>query len=273
MFRYSIITVSCNDAQGLEQTIQSVIAQTYKNYEFIIIDGGSQDNSPDIIEKYASYIKYWVSEKDKGIYDGMNKGVLAAHGDYCIFMNSGDTFYNEEVLQHIEYACLQEDICCGDICYGQNHIIPNPENVTMRTFYKHSLFHQASFIRTSLFKNHLYDEGLESAADWKWFVEVLVFENASYRHIPLVVARYAGGGLSEKYPEIGQGEIEKELKSWFPERILQDYEDYVFGCTPYRRMMNGIEQVPFLKKNIYKLNKIILKILNLKWKAEWIKKI
>ncbi len=253
MVRYSIITVNLSNALGLEQTIQSVIAQTCKNYEFIIIDGGSRDGSRDIIEKYASHIKYWVCEKDKGIYNGMNKGILVAHGDYCIFMNSGDTFYNEEVLQHIEDACLEEDICCGDICLGQNYIIPNPENVTMRTFYKHSLFHQASFIRTSLFKNHLYDENMESAADWKWFMDVLVFGNVSYRHIPLVVAKFEGGGFSEKYSEIGQGEIEKELKSWFPERILQDYEDYVFGCTPYRRMMNGIEQVPFLKKNIYKL--------------------
>lgn len=273
MARFSIITVNLNNALGLEQTIQSVIAQTYKNYEFIIIDGGSMDGSRDIIDKYSSDVMYWVSEKDKGIYNGMNKGILAAHGDYCIFMNSGDTFYCQDVLQLVEEAGLEKDICCGDICYGRSNIIPNPEKVTMRTFYRHSLFHQAAFIRTSLFKDHLYDEKMKSAADWKWLMDVLVFESASYQHIPLVVARYAGGGVSEKHPEIGQNEIDRELKHRFPERILQDYDDYVFGSTSYRRMVNGIEKVPPLKKNIYRLNKVILKILNLKWKAEWIKKL
>jgi len=85
--KYSIITVNLNNARGLEDTIQSVVNQTCRDYEFLIIDGGSSDNSTSIIEHYKSEIDYWVSEPDNGIFNAMNKGIVHAHGEYCIFMN------------------------------------------------------------------------------------------------------------------------------------------------------------------------------------------
>ena len=97
--KYSIITVNYNDAQGLKDTINSVISQTCHDYEFIIIDGGSTDNSKSIIEENQSQIDFWVSEHDNGIFNAMNKGIIASKGDYLIFMNSGDCFYNEKVLE------------------------------------------------------------------------------------------------------------------------------------------------------------------------------
>ena len=89
----SIITINYNNSTGLRKTIQSVIAQTYNNIEYIVIDGGSTDDSKSIIEEYEKDIDFWVSEPDGGIYPAMNKGTSHAHGDYCIYMNSGDTFY------------------------------------------------------------------------------------------------------------------------------------------------------------------------------------
>ena len=88
--KLSIITVNYNDAKGLERTIKSVISQSYHDFEFIVIDGGSSDESQDIIQKYERHIDYWVSEPDGGIYQGMNKGLRQAKGDYVNFMNSGD---------------------------------------------------------------------------------------------------------------------------------------------------------------------------------------
>ena len=88
--KLSIITVNYNDAKGLERTIKSVISQSYQDFEFIIIDGGSSDGSLDIIKKYERHIDYWVSEPDGGIYQGMNIGLRQAKGDYVNFMNSGD---------------------------------------------------------------------------------------------------------------------------------------------------------------------------------------
>ena len=119
--RYSIITINYNNSEGLKRTIKSVISQTSKDFEYIIIDGGSTDGSVDIIKQYATHIRYWISEKDKGVYNAMNKGVAQAHGDYCIFMNSGDCFHSSDVLDIGKHA----DIIMLDISKYDDDIIPN----------------------------------------------------------------------------------------------------------------------------------------------------
>ena len=98
--KLSIITVNFNDAEGLERTIKSVISQTFHDYEFIIIDGGSTDDSVNVIKKYESHIDYWVSEYDGGIYPGMNKGLRQAKGEYLNYMNGGDCYHSEDVLEN-----------------------------------------------------------------------------------------------------------------------------------------------------------------------------
>lgn len=94
----SVITVSYNAVLTIEQTILSVINQTYLNIEYIIIDGGSTDGTVNVIKKYADKIAYWVSESDKGIYDAMNKGIAYSHGEYCNFINAGDKFCSSSIL-------------------------------------------------------------------------------------------------------------------------------------------------------------------------------
>ena len=97
----SIITVVFNCEKYLEETIKSVINQTYDNIEYIIIDGGSSDGTLDIIKKYEDKITYWVSEKDGGIYDAMNKGIELSHGEWINFMNGGDIFFNKTVIEDV----------------------------------------------------------------------------------------------------------------------------------------------------------------------------
>jgi glycosyltransferase involved in cell wall biosynthesis len=99
--KLSIITINYNNAEGLKRTIESVTGQTFRDFEYIVIDGGSTDGSTDVINEYADHISYWVSELDKGIYNAMNKGVAAAHGEYCNFLNSGDIYYNNEILANV----------------------------------------------------------------------------------------------------------------------------------------------------------------------------
>lgn len=269
--KISIITINYNHAEGLRNTIKSVVSQTSKDYEYIIIDGGSTDDSVDIINEYANKIDYWESEPDGGIYPAMNKGVRAAHGEYCIFMNSGDEFYAPDVIERVFSQGLNEDIVCGDICFGENNISPNPETVTMRTFYKHTLYHQASFIRTQLLRDHPYDEQMRSAADWKFFMHELVFRNASYKHVPIVIARFEDGGISTTNSDLSRNEVWNELTTCFPERVLTDYEDYVFGTTPFRRMFTMVEIIPPLRKIVYRFNVFLLKVINLRMNSEWIK--
>lgn len=269
----SIVTINYNHADGLRRTIKSVVAQTSQDYEFIVIDGGSADGSVDVIKEYADKIDYWVSEPDGGIYPAMNKGVKAAHGEYCIFMNSGDEFYSKDVIENVIKFQINEDIVCGDICFGEKNISPNPDQVTMRTLYKHTLYHQASFIKTQLLREHPYDETMRSAADWKFFMHELVFRNASYKHIPIVIARFEGGGTSMTNSDLSHREVWNELKACFPERVLEDYEDYVFGSTQFRRMFTKVEIIPPLRKIIYLFNVLMLKVINLKLKSIWIKEL
>ncbi len=101
MSKLSIITVNFNNATGLQKTFDSVFEQTFKDFEYIIVDGGSTDGSEEIIERNRDKINYWVSEKDKGVYHAMNKGMAKASGDYLLFLNSGDHFKDENILLEV----------------------------------------------------------------------------------------------------------------------------------------------------------------------------
>ena len=112
--KFSIITVTYNSVNSIEKSIRSVLAQSYPDREYIIIDGGSKDGTVDIIRHYSDRINYWVSEPDKGIYDAMNKGIKIATGDYLIFMNADDVFADTEVLQKVA-GLIKAD---ADVIYG-----------------------------------------------------------------------------------------------------------------------------------------------------------
>ena len=120
--KLSVITINYNNRDGLRQTIESVVGQTYRDFEYIIIDGGSTDGSVDVIKEYADKIDYWVSEKDKGIYNAMNKGVAVALGEYCLFLNSGDTLCHPDVLAQVQKAGTDADIICRNaIIHEDSH--------------------------------------------------------------------------------------------------------------------------------------------------------
>lgn len=117
----SVITVSYNAVLTIEQTILSVINQTYLNIEYIIIDGGSTDGTVNVIKKYADKIAYWVSEPDKGIYDAMNKGIAYSHGEYCNFINAGDKFCSSSILKQVMDFNHVADIIVGQDLHVNEH--------------------------------------------------------------------------------------------------------------------------------------------------------
>lgn len=225
--KYSIITVNLNNACGLEDTIKSVINQTCHSFEFLIIDGGSTDNSKSIIEKYKSHINYCVSESDKGIFNAMNKGIKASKGDYLIFMNSGDCFYDKNVLeQSLNY--LGTDFVIGDIKRKDNDKLLNYElsDISMMTFYKGAIPHQATFHKRSLFADSLYDEQLRISSDWKFFFQKIILEDASYTIMPVVVCSFDTTGISNTNKELGTKERRKIISESLPPRVIKDYERY-----------------------------------------------
>lgn len=225
--KYSIITVNYNDAQGLKDTINSVISQTCHDYEFIIIDGGSTDNSKSIIEENQSKINYWVSEPDKGIFNAMNKGILVSKGEYLIFMNSGDCFYNEMVLEDsLQY--LESDFVIGGIKRKEDDTTMDYElsDISMMTFYKGAIPHQATFHKRSLFQNSLYDETLKISSDWKFFFQKFIFENATYNLMSVVVCSFDTTGISNSNSKLAEKERNHIISENLPARVIKDYERY-----------------------------------------------
>lgn len=221
--RYSIITINYNDKEGLSRTIKSVINQTSKNFEYIVIDGGSTDGSVDIIKQNIDYINYWVSEKDKGVYNAMNKGIAQAKGDYLVFMNAGDCFHTPDIL---ELMCdYQEDIICGKVFKG-NTTIPSGHykpTITLVDLMRGSLPHQAMFIRRELMVKHPYDENYKILSDWKFCIQALVFDNCTFRNSDVIVADYDISGISTNSNGLLAKERDFILKELFPQRIIDDY--------------------------------------------------
>jgi len=196
--KIGIITINLNNGEGLEKTINSVINQTYKNYEIIIIDGGSTDNSIDIIKKYKEHITYWVSEKDNGIYNAMNKGVEKCNSDYLIFLNSGDYFYENDTIKKI-HPNLFDDIVYGDLFIhdkNRTFIKRYQPKVNKNYFLNDTLPHQASFIKKELFNGCKYDENYKIVSDWIFFFESIILKHKTYLHLPYIISNYSLGGVS-----------------------------------------------------------------------------
>ena len=221
--KLSIVTVNFNDAEGLERTIKSVISQTFHDYEFIIIDGGSTDGSVDIINKYEGYIDYWVSEPDGGIYSGMNKGLRQAKGEYLNFMNGGDCYHSADVLERIFALGSDADIITGE--HAENGLRNvGKDGVTMLDLYKWAIDHQASFIKREVALRHPYDEKYRIVSDWKFFIEALIFDNCTFFYTGTIVVDVDMKGISNTNSELDKKEREAVLRELFPERVLQDYQ-------------------------------------------------
>jgi glycosyltransferase involved in cell wall biosynthesis len=196
----SIITINYNDYPGLKRTMESVFSQTFKQFEYIVIDGGSTDESKDIIMQHQDQLYYWVSEKDNGIFNAMNKGIKQAKGDYLLFLNSGDHLYDDTVLSKVFDKEFKEDIIYGNVVWEP--ATPHsdgvfPDALTFEYFVTYSLPHQASFIRRSLFETvGLYDENYKIIPDWLFFVLAIYKFNCSYKHINELISVCNTEGLS-----------------------------------------------------------------------------
>lgn len=175
--KVSIITVNLNDREGLLKTIKSVVSQTYSDKEYIIVDGGSRDGSLEVIQKFESQINRWVSESDNGIYDAMNKGIKMTDGDWIIFMNSGDSFIDEKVIDRVFFnrSSNSGDIIHGNIVYKDSgRILQTPSRVNKRFFYNDTLCHQSIFTNRKVFQN-LGEYSMEYLliADREWLLRAL----------------------------------------------------------------------------------------------------
>jgi glycosyltransferase involved in cell wall biosynthesis len=214
----SLITINYNNAPGLKKTIDSVVHQSFKNFEYIVIDGGSTDNSTDYLSEYAVHISHQVSEKDEGIYNAMNKGIKAASGDYLLFLNSGDVLASADVLENVHHHLNgAEGIVYGDLQLLKNEQITtevSPEKIGVYELMLSTIWHPTAFIKRDLFEKYgLYNENLKITADYEFFIRCIIKHKISTKHISVPITLFDLSGISNQQEQQQKQSLERE-KSW-----------------------------------------------------------
>lgn len=209
-----IITINKDNREGLDKTINSVIAQTFFNkVNYIIIDGDSTDGSKKLIEENKDKLFYWVSEKDNGIYNAMNKGLEASVSPYLLFLNSGDYLSENNVLERVFPYLDGTDIVYGNEWkvnerYKKPYEAKYPNKLDESFFRRTSLPHQSTFIKRELLIKHPYSEEYKVISDWKFFIEA--FRNkCTFKHMPFIVSVYDCSGFSYQNLSLMQKEKNK----------------------------------------------------------------
>lgn len=249
----SIITVNFNNEVGLEKTIKSVLSQSFKNYEYILIDGKSNDSSVDVIKSYDEISNIsWISEPDSGIYNAMNKGILRAKGEYLLFLNSGDVLNGENALLDF----INNKNFYGDIIYGDYKFINGekiyPDLLMPRHFFKSSLPHQSSLIKRELFDIYgLYDEKFKIVSDKAFYIKCLLSNKVIFKHIKYFLSEVDLNGVSNNLENKKQ--VQKETKIMLKEYFGVSYIDY----TNY---VNLVQSYKELKRKT--LKGILIRIKN-----------
>lgn len=198
----TIATVVYNGEKYLEETIKSVINQSYEDVEYIIIDGASTDGTVEIIKKYEDKIDYWLSEGDKGIYDAMNKGIAKAAGEYIMFMNSGDRFFDINVLEELSFFLKKSQF--PEIIYGNTVLeydenykkIENPgENI--KFWFGLPFCHQSMAIKTELQKENLFDTSYNIYSDYDNYYKLWV-QGYQFTYVGKSISCFNFDGLSSR---------------------------------------------------------------------------
>ncbi len=258
MTKLSIITVNLNDAEGLQKTLDSVWSrQTYSDMEQIVIDGASSDGSVEVIKKYSDKLAYWTSEPDSGIYNAMNKGIAKAKGDYLLFLNSGD-WLEDDILAKIFPCRTHEDIIYADYNNitdgGKKERVKMPDEITLPWLLLHSLGHPSTFIKREIISGKGYREEYRIISDWAFWIEELIKNGRSSRHIDMAATNYNLQGIS------AQKESQKKITAE-KERFLSETFGARYDMARVWRSINAIDIIskhrPELLLSSEKLQRIL----------------
>jgi len=202
--KVTVITVTFNAADFIEETIKSVVDQTYDNLEYIIVDGFSSDNTVDIAKKYHKQINQLISEPDQGIYDAMNKGTKLASGEWVLFMNAGDSFCNEGVIEKV-FKLAGDKLSDTDLIYGNNYYKNGPYKIFQqarslsRSFWKGMPFnHQSCFVKTKLMKERPFQNKKYKIQCEYDFLFNLYKSGYKFKYVDTPIANYLAGGISDR---------------------------------------------------------------------------
>lgn len=284
----TIITINYNNASGLERTIESILNQTSINFEYLVVDGGSTDDSCRVIcDKLDFFNKQtanrghilngdvevngikvkWISEKDDGIYNAMNKGIRMANGEFVQFVNSGDFLaannVTEQMLSKLEEIGSESEV---QLLYG-NMLKPYKGKIirdkgfegkqpTLLDFYNATLNHSPAYIKRNLFDRFgYYDESLKIVSDWKWYLQVIALNNVFPYYANVDVTVFDMNGISTQNSSLEQMERNKVLQEIIPMNVLTDYSKWANVIEQFKR----IERYPIVKKIFFIVERIIFK--------------
>lgn len=258
--KISIITINYNNGEGLERTIQSVIDQDNSlSIEHLVIDGGSIDNSREIIDKYQTHIAYQCSEKDRGIYHAMNKGIAHATGEYLLFLNSGD-FLEPDSIAKVVNQLSGEDIVYGDLYFqdlkGNRTPMLYPEKPTTEYLFEKSLGHPATFFRRNLFEKYAYNESLKIVSDWEFLFRKIVMERCSVKHIPIFISTFMTDGISCTMSELCQKERQETLYRLLSPAITEELR-MLYALKKNHEPFSLLDSHPHTKRRVLKFMKLL----------------
>ncbi|MBP9993717.1 MAG: glycosyltransferase [bacterium] len=278
--RLSIITINKNNVHDLSKTLESVASQTCKDFEHVIIDGESTDNSVDVIKNYESSLSTlktphsikWISEPDKGIYNAMNKGIRMASGGYVQFLNSGDCLADATVVERM-LGSLEENnfpsILYGNMLkvFKDGKILNDKcfagQDISFLGFYTGTLNHSSALIKRSLFEKYgFYDESLRIVSDWKWYLQAIALGEEMPVYADINVTLFDMNGISETNKNLDKIERRKVLEELIPAAILKDYDDFAFPIDQIKRLKRhpwAYKVVWFIERCLFKVEKAEIK--------------
>jgi glycosyltransferase involved in cell wall biosynthesis len=258
-YNLTIITINYNDQDGLKKTVDSVIAQSLSNFEYIVIDGNSDDGSVEFLETIKrNHFKY-VSQQDLGIYNAMNKGINMASGKYLLFLNSGDFLENKDVVTSVmPYLDNEYSILSGNLIFDENKVKrlrESPNKISFSYLVGNAISHPSTFIKRDLFSKYgNYDESYKIVSDWAFFMKILGLNNETYLKLPLTISVFDTQGVSSKegnYKAI-YAERQQVLESFFPRVFNNENDTYIFnkfkGTNKRFKYLKIIDNYPFFRK-------------------------
>ena len=266
----SIITINRNNAAGLEKTLRRVAFQTFKEFEYIVVDGASTDGSVEVIKEQGAKIAHlrWVSEPDSGIYNAMNKGIRMASGDYIQILNSGDCLAADDVAEKMLKSLEEKgnpSILYGNMikCYPDGSRFVDKSfagrEITLLDMYRGTLNHDPAYIRRELFERYgYYDENLKIVSDWKWYLQVIALGGEQPVYVDIDVTLFDMSGISETNMELNNSERKQVLDQLLPKAVLADYEQYAFPMEQIQRLKRhpwAYKMVWFAERCLFKMEK------------------
>lgn len=264
----TIITINRNNSTGLEKTIQSVASQACKDFEYVVVDGASTDDSVEVIRRmedsFGDRIK-WISKPDSGIYNAMNKGIGMASGEYVQFLNSGDCLSSYEVVGRmyealegngypsILYGNMLKDMPDGTILKDKSFA---GQDISFLDFYSGTLNHSPAYIRKDLFDKYgVYDENLKIVSDWKWYLQAIILGEEKPVYADIDVTLFDMSGISETNVALTREERKQTLKELIPAPILSDYDKWSFSLYQIKRL----QRRPWAYKVVWLFERLLFK--------------